>query len=146
MSDLPRISFVIPAYNEAGGILETLQRITKTLSALPNQTEVIVVNDGSSDYTAEVLEELLLKKWRTAAGGAADKRGKFGARGFLGLPLRSGDQVIGAMGLGEWLEAAMVAFLFSVALFLEQWSVGRARQAIASLMNLNTWRRWEGCR
>src|SRR3989339_576763 len=55
MSDLPRISFVIPAYNEAGGILETLQRITKTLSALPNQTEVIVVNDGSRDETAALV-------------------------------------------------------------------------------------------
>ncbi len=40
--------------------------------------------DWSKKPAAEVLEELLLKKWRTAAGGAADKRGKFGARGFLG--------------------------------------------------------------
>jgi len=32
-----------------------LQRITKTLSALPNQTEVIVVNDGSRDETAALV-------------------------------------------------------------------------------------------
>ena len=36
--------------------------------------------------------------------------------------------------IDEWFEAATVAFLFSVAMLLEQWSVGRARSAITSLM------------
>lgn len=45
--------------------------------------------------------------------------------------------VAGAMGLGEWLEAASVAFLFALALLLEQWSVGRARRAIESLLDLS---------
>ncbi len=44
--------------------------------------------------------------------------------------------VIGALGIGEWFEAATVTFLFSLALLLESWSVGRARRAIASLMEL----------
>ena len=44
--------------------------------------------------------------------------------------------VLGAVLLGNWFEAAMVAFLFSGALLLETWSVGRARLAITSLMNL----------
>lgn len=44
--------------------------------------------------------------------------------------------VIGAAAIGEWLEAATVAFLFSVSLLLESWSVGRARRAIAALMDL----------
>jgi Zn2+/Cd2+-exporting ATPase len=44
---------------------------------------------------------------------------------------------VGAIGLGDWLEAASVTFLFSVALLLESWSVGRARRAIESLMNLS---------
>jgi Cd2+/Zn2+-exporting ATPase len=42
--------------------------------------------------------------------------------------------VIGAIWLGEWFEAASVTFLFSLALLLEQWSLGRARGAIAALM------------
>jgi Cd2+/Zn2+-exporting ATPase len=44
--------------------------------------------------------------------------------------------VIGAMAIGQWFEAATVSFLFAVALLLESWSVGRARRAIRSLMEL----------
>ncbi len=44
--------------------------------------------------------------------------------------------VIGAAAIGEWFEATTVAFLFSVSLLLESWSVGRARRAIATLMKL----------
>lgn len=44
--------------------------------------------------------------------------------------------VSGAAGIGEWSEAATVAFLFSLSLLLESWSIGRARRAIAALMSL----------
>lgn len=42
--------------------------------------------------------------------------------------------VIGAMIIGEWFEAATVAFLFAVSLALEAWSVGRARRAVEALL------------
>ncbi|NNF86954.1 MAG: cadmium-translocating P-type ATPase [Acidimicrobiia bacterium] len=45
--------------------------------------------------------------------------------------------VIGAIGIGEWFEAATVSFLFALALLLEKWSVGRARRAIGALMELS---------
>ncbi len=45
--------------------------------------------------------------------------------------------VIGAILIGEWLEGAAVAFLFSLSLLLESWSVGRARNAIAKLLDLS---------
>jgi len=45
--------------------------------------------------------------------------------------------VLGAMIIGEWFEAAAVAFLFSFSLLLESWSVGRARRAIEALMDLS---------
>ena len=44
--------------------------------------------------------------------------------------------VCGAIGIGEWFEAATVAFLFSLSLTLESWSVGRARRAIEKLLDL----------
>lgn len=44
--------------------------------------------------------------------------------------------VIGAIAIGEWFEAATVAFLFALALTLESWSIGRARRAVAALMDL----------
>ncbi|MHC1727644.1 MAG: heavy metal translocating P-type ATPase [Syntrophobacteraceae bacterium] len=44
--------------------------------------------------------------------------------------------VLGAVGLGEWLEAASVSFLFSLALLLESWSVGKAKREITSLLHI----------
>ena len=44
--------------------------------------------------------------------------------------------VTGAVGLGEYFEAATVAFFFSLSLYLESWSVGRARNAVAALLDL----------
>ncbi|OGF11118.1 MAG: metal-transporting ATPase [Candidatus Eisenbacteria bacterium RBG_16_71_46] len=45
--------------------------------------------------------------------------------------------VLGAIALGEWFEAASVAFLFALSLALEAWSVGRARRAVAALFDLS---------
>ena len=45
--------------------------------------------------------------------------------------------IIGASVIGEWFEAGTVAFLFSLALLLEQWSVSRARHAVSALLDLS---------
>ncbi len=44
--------------------------------------------------------------------------------------------VLGALPLGEWEEAASVAFLFALAQLLERLSLDRARQAVRTLLDL----------
>ncbi|UCD16426.1 MAG: heavy metal translocating P-type ATPase [Candidatus Zixiibacteriota bacterium] len=44
--------------------------------------------------------------------------------------------VIGAIAIGEFLEAATVSFLYALSLLMESWSVGRARKAIGALLDL----------
>ncbi len=44
--------------------------------------------------------------------------------------------VCGAIGLGDWAEAAAVAFLFALSNSLESWSVGRARRAVEALLEI----------
>ncbi|GAB4367216.1 MAG: heavy metal translocating P-type ATPase [Calditrichia bacterium] len=54
----------------------------------------------------------------------------------LGMDFLMSLAVIGAMIIGEWSEAAVVIFLFSLAQLLESFSVERARKSIYSLMEL----------
>ncbi|MBF0188341.1 MAG: glycosyltransferase family 2 protein [Magnetococcales bacterium] len=51
------VSIVIPAYNEEQGIRETLEEVESIASNLHIPTEVIIVNDGSLDRTAEIVSE-----------------------------------------------------------------------------------------
>jgi glycosyltransferase involved in cell wall biosynthesis len=54
----PSISAFFPAYNDGGTIPSMVLTALMTLRRLTDDYEVIVVNDGSGDYTAEVLDEL----------------------------------------------------------------------------------------
>ncbi|MER3405725.1 MAG: glycosyltransferase family 2 protein [Chloroflexota bacterium] len=54
----PSISAFFPAYNDGGTIASMVLSALRTLRTLTDDYEVIVVNDGSADYTAEMLEEL----------------------------------------------------------------------------------------
>jgi len=58
-SPLPFISIIIPAYNEEKTIRGTLQRVRK-LDYPKKKLEVIVVNDCSTDRTADIIKEF---KW-----------------------------------------------------------------------------------
>ena len=78
-------------------------------------------------YTLGILAgvwHVLRKAWHSAIGLRPD------------MNLLMTIAVIGAAAIGQWFEATTVAFLFSVSLLLESWSVGRARRAVAALMGL----------
>lgn len=58
VEDPPPFSIIIPAHNEEGNIQDTIE----SLSNLDYPSfEVIVVNDGSTDRTAEILDRLLVR-------------------------------------------------------------------------------------
>ncbi|MCA9969215.1 MAG: glycosyltransferase family 2 protein [Anaerolineales bacterium] len=55
---MPSISAFFPAYNDAGTIPSMVVTVLLTLRELTDDYEVIVINDGSKDHTAAVLDEL----------------------------------------------------------------------------------------
>jgi dolichyl-phosphate beta-glucosyltransferase len=53
------LSVIIPAYNEQDRLPKTLKEIDKYLKSQKYDYEIIVVNDGSKDRTAEVVREAM---------------------------------------------------------------------------------------
>ncbi len=57
----PDYSIVVPAYNESARIGQTLERILDCVHSRGWHAEVLVVNDGSTDSTAAIVEEFAAK-------------------------------------------------------------------------------------
>ncbi len=57
----PSYSVVIPAYNESARIRQTLERVLDCVHSHNWNAEVLVVNDGSTDTTAIIIEEFAAK-------------------------------------------------------------------------------------
>jgi len=81
----PYLSVIIPAYNESERLPMTLFDIDKHLSQVDYSYEILVVNDGSKDNTAEVVDKLIevIKNLRLIDN--EDNKGKGGvvAQGML---------------------------------------------------------------
>ncbi len=88
-SDAPLLSVVIPAYNEADRLPATLERVASYLRAEVGAFEIVVVDDGSQDATAESARACLaeepggrvLSLPENRGKGAACRRGVLAARG-----------------------------------------------------------------
>ena len=83
MSD-PFLSVVIPAFNEAERLPRTLGRLADYLRAFGRAHEILVVDDGSSDATAErarAAGATVLRNDKNRGKGHAVRRGMLEARG-----------------------------------------------------------------
>lgn len=91
---MPFLSIVIPAYNEEARIGKTLTGTFEYLAAQSYKAEVIVVNDGSKDHTAEKVLEFqqrnttqlrLLHNPGNRGKGYSVKHGMLQAKGQIAL-------------------------------------------------------------
>lgn len=81
----PQVSIVIPAYNEAGRIRDTVIALHKAFDQAGVSTEILVVNDGSTDDTAAIAgatgHARTIKHRENLGKGAAVKTGFHHAQG-----------------------------------------------------------------
>jgi dolichyl-phosphate beta-glucosyltransferase len=83
----PQLSVVIPAYNEAARLPATLRRIGEYLRGQGLSHEILVVDDGSGDGTAEAAREaggaelVVVRNQENRGKGYSVRRGMLLARG-----------------------------------------------------------------
>ena len=89
------LSIVIPAYNEVSRIGKTLHTVVDYLNSAWPESELIVVDDGSSDHTADLAREILAptSSLRTSVISYKSNLGK-GRAVRLGLLAARGDIVL----------------------------------------------------
>jgi glycosyltransferase involved in cell wall biosynthesis len=109
MSGARSLSIVIPAYNESGNILATLENVTAALAPLGLDAEILVVDDGSSDGTGGLVTAnagrfpgvRLLVNERNLGFGATYRRGVDAATRDH-IVMVHGDNAWGAETLGQF--------------------------------------------
>ena len=104
------VSIVIPCYNEAGGVTDSLNEVCKALRKR-DDVEIITVNDGSSDKTPAILDKYASQKTSVRVihnesnigYGASLKRGIREAEGDL-IVITDSDGTYPASSIPELLE------------------------------------------
>ncbi len=89
LNNIPFLSIIVPAYNEGARLGPTLEKIAAFTSRQSFSSEIIVVDDGSTDGTRALAEAFAAKNKNTVVAanpgnqgkGAAVKRGMLLARG-----------------------------------------------------------------
>lgn len=80
-----KISIIVPAYNEALRILPSLDRVFAYMDAHHPDYEVLVIDDGSSDGTADVVKQRFGARSELRVLGYGGNRGKGYAVRYGGL-------------------------------------------------------------
>jgi glycosyltransferase involved in cell wall biosynthesis len=57
----PSVSIFIPAYNEEKNIKDAIQNVGKAVAPHASEYEILVVDDGSTDSTADIVKEMMKK-------------------------------------------------------------------------------------
>jgi len=125
----PKYSIVIPAYNESARLPATLSSVMECIRARGWDAEVIVVNDGSTDTTADVVrafarsapELRLLENPGNRGKGYSVRAGMLEARGEVAIftdadlssPIEEAERLFAAIRAGadiaigsRWLESS----------------------------------------
>jgi glycosyltransferase involved in cell wall biosynthesis len=123
-------SIVIPAYNESGRLRPTLDSLLRFTQAQKWDVEILVVNDGSTDDTAQVVREygkahpqiLLLENPGNRGKGFSVRNGMLHARGEICLftdadlssPIEEAQKLVAAIDRGadvaigsRWLKSEL---------------------------------------
>jgi glycosyltransferase involved in cell wall biosynthesis len=79
-----KVSVLVPAYNEAGAIRATVERIVSTMKETGLEFETIVIDDGSADETADQAVAAGVRVIRHPANGGYGRALKTGLRGASG--------------------------------------------------------------
>jgi len=93
MSDAPRVSIVIPVYNEEANLPELHERLARTLEAMGKPWECIYVDDGSSDGSLAILTGLAARDPRVRVVEFNRNYGQHAAV-FAGMTQTRGDIVV----------------------------------------------------
>lgn len=72
----PYLSIIVPAYNESLRIGKTLEEIRQYAAAKSFESEILLVDDGSSDRTLEIFQEFQSNCPRTRVFSNGENRGK----------------------------------------------------------------------
>ncbi|MEW6381672.1 MAG: glycosyltransferase family 2 protein [bacterium] len=93
----PKLSIIIPAYNEELNVYPLFEEITQSLRNYQQPYEIIFVDDGSCDRTPQVLREICRKDNRVKC---VIFRGNFGQTAALsaGFDLARGDVIVSMDG------------------------------------------------
>src|SRR5207249_10252503 len=63
----PDLSIVIPAFNEAGRLPPAITGLSQLLEGRPEQAEILIVENGSTDRTAELADQIAAEDERVRA-------------------------------------------------------------------------------
>lgn len=89
-----KLSIVIPARNEEGSILPTIDGVVTVLERESIDYEVLVVDDGSTDRTKQLVDEVNATNSRVLCRPSHHSPGGFGLAVRSGLELFNGDAVV----------------------------------------------------